>query len=367
MGETALEITELRKVFGDHEAVKGFSLDVKQGEFLSLLGPSGCGKSTILRMVAGLIEPSGGRIVIGGRDVTWQPPNRRNIGLVFQSYALFPHMSVFENVAFGLRRKKVPQKDISPRVEEALALVRLTGLEHRLPRELSGGQQQRVALARAVAPRPALLLLDEPLSNLDAKLRDAMRLELRRLQKELSVTTVFVTHDQEEALTMSDRICVLSDGEHQQTGTPREVYSQPSTKFVAEFFGRSNAFTGSLVEGGEHPRVSLEGGLMLSVAHVPEDVNTGDQVRVIIRQENVDLCPAEEGSIDGNGKVNCFPATMVVSSFAGRDQQYLVRIADTIELASELRIAQGKLPSEVSGKLEARIAADDVIVMAEDQ
>ncbi|UCE32490.1 MAG: ABC transporter ATP-binding protein, partial [Burkholderiales bacterium] len=255
-----LEITGLTKRFDAFVAVDDVSLRVERGEFISLLGPSGCGKTTILRATAGLIEPDRGQVRIDGADVTWVPPHRRNLGLVFQSYALFPHMSVFENVAFGLRQRRVGEAEIAARVREALELVRLGELGARFPRELSGGQQQRVALARALAPRPALLLLDEPLSNLDAKLRDTMRIELRLLQRSLSLTTVFVTHDQEEALTMSDRICLLNRGRIEQIGTPREVYDHPRTAFAASFFGRSNAFDASVLRAATPSLVALEGG-----------------------------------------------------------------------------------------------------------
>ncbi|SMF32144.1 putative spermidine/putrescine transport system ATP-binding protein [Tistlia consotensis] len=353
-----LQIAGLSKRFGDFVAVDDFALAVAHGEFVSLLGPSGCGKSTILRMIAGLIEPDAGSIRLGEEEVAWQPPHRRNIGLVFQSYALFPHMSVFENVAFGLRRRRVAEATIAERVADALALVRLTGLERRLPRELSGGQQQRVALARAIAPRPALLLLDEPLSNLDAKLRDVMRLELRRLQQELRITTVFVTHDQEEALTMSDRICVLSHGVLQQVGTPREIYSHPATPFVAEFFGRSNAFDATVAALGPRPTVTLAGGPTLTAAQLPAGLAVGAPVRVTIRQESVALVEGAAGGAD-----NRFAASLVLASFAGRDQQFVLRLPEGIELTAEARIGRGEAPLEPGLAVEVAIACEDVIVM----
>ncbi|MEZ5590057.1 MAG: ABC transporter ATP-binding protein [Gammaproteobacteria bacterium] len=284
-----LAISGLSKDFGDFKAVDNVSLHVEQGEFLSLLGPSGCGKTTILRMIAGLIEPDAGQIRIADDDITWRPVHKRNIGLVFQSYALFPHMSVFENVAFGLRQRNVNDTDIRNRVGEALQLVRLQGLEQRMPRELSGGQQQRVALARAIAPRPALLLLDEPLSNLDAKLRDTMRIELRLLQRELGLTTVFVTHDQEEALTMSDRICVLYAGKMQQIGSPRDVYDHPRTPFVAEFFGRSNTLEGRVQGTGLPLRIRLTDDAELIAQTAPQGLQDGAPVRVTLRRESLHL------------------------------------------------------------------------------
>jgi spermidine/putrescine ABC transporter ATP-binding subunit len=354
-----LEISGLTKRFDAFLAVDDFGIAIEHGAFVSLLGPSGCGKSTILRMVAGLLEPDAGTIRIGGEEVTWQPPHRRNIGLVFQSYALFPHMSVFENVAFGLRRRRLDEGAIRARVGHALELVRLQGLERRLPRELSGGQQQRVALARAIAPQPALLLLDEPLSNLDAKLRDTMRVELRRLQQELSITTVFVTHDQEEALTMSDRICVLSHGVLQQVGSPREIYDEPATAFVAEFFGRSNAFDGRVVATGNGAAVALSDAVMLATSRLPEGARPGDPVRVTIRQESVRVAEADgtDGTTDG------LTGTMELVSFAGPAAQFLVRLAGGLELNAEARIGRGRDLPEAGRPVQVEIAPEDVIVM----
>ena len=357
-----LQIDGLTRRFGAFTAVERFGIDIAQGELVSLLGPSGCGKSTILRMVAGLLEPDAGTIRIAGEDVTWRAAHKRNIGLVFQSYALFPHLSVFENVAFGLRRRRVPEAELRARVAEALEMVRLGGLERRLPKELSGGQQQRVALARAIAPRPALLLLDEPLSNLDAKLRDAMRFEVRRLQQRLSITTVFVTHDQEEALTMSDRICVLSHGVLQQVATPREIYDQPATAFVAEFFGRSNAFdarVSAAADGpGERPAVALSDSVVLSTARLPPGCAAGDAVRVTIRQESIGVSEACGGP-DSHG----LPGTMELVSFAGSTAQFVVRLADGIEMNAETRIGRGRTLPEPGRPVRVQIAPEDVIVM----
>ena len=244
-----LSIDHLRKVYGEFTAVDDCSIDIAEGEFLVLLGPSGCGKTTTLRMVAGFIQPTAGKITIGERDVTALPPWKRNCGLVFQSYALFPHMTVAENVAFGLEMRRIAPADRAPRVTEALRLVRLTGLDERYPRQLSGGQQQRVALARALAMEPDVLLLDEPLSNLDAKLRQEVRVEIRDLQRKLGLTTIMVTHDQEEALTMADRLVVMEKGKVRQIGTQRELYEKPADRFVAGFIGRS-AFLDGEAAGG---------------------------------------------------------------------------------------------------------------------
>jgi putative spermidine/putrescine transport system ATP-binding protein len=248
MARVAIEL--LSKRYGENFVVKDLSLEVAQGEFVVLLGPSGCGKTTTLRMIAGFVDPTSGRITLGGRDVTTLPPWRRNTGLVFQSYALFPHLSVDENVAFGLRMRKVPTAEMHSRVVEALRLVRLEGFGERLPRELSGGQQQRVALARALAFRPDVLLLDEPLSNLDAKLREEVRVEIRELQQKLGLTTIMVTHDQDEALSMADRLVVMARGEARQIGTQRDLYERPAGRFVASFVGRSNFLDGEVTTDG---------------------------------------------------------------------------------------------------------------------
>ena len=236
-----LELAGLQKRFGNATAVDDASLSVAKGEAVALLGPSGCGKTTTLRMLAGLIDPDKGAIRVDGSEITRLPAHKRNMGYVFQSYALFPHLSVARNVAFGLEERRRPRAEIARQVEEALALVRLAGLEARRPRELSGGQQQRVALARALVIHPSVLLLDESLSNLDAKLRDAMRHEIRSIQRALGITTLFVTHDQVEALTMCDRIAVMHRGRIAQIGTPEDIYEKPGTRFVAEFVGRANA------------------------------------------------------------------------------------------------------------------------------
>ncbi|HRD76251.1 MAG TPA: ABC transporter ATP-binding protein [Hyphomicrobiaceae bacterium] len=245
-----LTLDQVSKRYGDFHAVKRVSLAVPEGEFLVLLGPSGCGKTTTLRIVAGFIEPTEGNVRLGERDVTALPPWKRNAGLVFQSYALFPHLTVAQNVAFGLEMRKVAPGEIGPRVSEALKLVRLGHLGERLPRQLSGGQQQRVALARALVFKPDVLLLDEPLSNLDAKLRQEVRVEIRELQRSLGLTTIMVTHDQEEALTMADRLVVMNEGEVRQLGTQQDLYERPADRFVAGFVGRSTFLEGTVESAG---------------------------------------------------------------------------------------------------------------------
>jgi len=242
-GSAELVLDGLARRYGSTTAVARVDLAVAPGELVALLGPSGCGKTTTLRMVAGFVEPSEGRILLRGRDITTLPPHRRDAGMVFQSYALFPHLTVAENIAFGLQRRGVPKPEVAERVARMVALLQLQGLEKRLPRQLSGGQQQRVAVGRALVINPAVVLLDEPFSNLDALLREGTRIELRRLQTELGLTTLFVTHDQAEAMAISDRIAVMNKGRLEQLGTPREVYDRPATRFVASFIGRANLFT----------------------------------------------------------------------------------------------------------------------------
>jgi spermidine/putrescine transport system ATP-binding protein len=292
-GLAAIELVSVEKEFsaGGHDVrdVEHIDLEIAEGEFFSLLGPSGCGKTTTLRMIAGFEEPSKGQILLHGRDMVGVPPFRRDVNMVFQAYALFPHMDVFENVAFGLRRKKVDKDEIRRRVGEALALVELEGREKRKPRQLSGGQQQRVALARALVNRPRALLLDEPLGALDLKLRQAMQLELKRIQREVGITFVYVTHDQEEALTMSDRLVVMNAGRIEQLGSPRELYEHPATRFVANFIGTSNILTGRLERRGDAWALDGLGPdqrvLVADVVHARE----GQDVELAVRPEKIVL------------------------------------------------------------------------------
>ena len=243
-----LTVTGLGKDYGSAQVVKSIDLDIRQGEFISLLGPSGCGKTTTLHMIAGFSDPTRGQVVLNGKNITDIPPEHRDIGVVFQSYALFPHMTVSENISFGLEMRKMPRQERQQRIQEVLDMVSLSDMGPRYPAQLSGGQRQRVAIARALAIRPCLLLLDEPMSNLDAKLRENMHIELRKIQKKLNITTILVTHDQTEAMTMSDRIALMHNGHIQQIAEPMQVYHNPDTLFVSNFLGRANVFEGRVVQ-----------------------------------------------------------------------------------------------------------------------
>jgi spermidine/putrescine transport system ATP-binding protein len=284
--EAAVELDGVSKHFGEVVAVDALSLTIENGEFFSLLGPSGCGKTTSLRMIAGLEYPSAGVVRIFSEEMGFKPPNRRPVNTVFQSYALFPHMSVAQNVAFGLEMRKVPKDAAGKRVARALELVRLQGMEGRRPKELSGGQQQRVALARALVNEPKVLLLDEPLGALDLKLRQAMQFELKGLQKEIGITFVYVTHDQDEALTMSDRIGVMDQGRLLQVGSPEEIYERPADRFVADFIGDTSFLTGVVSAPG---KVELDGGLQVLAAGDSE--RPGDRVALALRPERVTIHP----------------------------------------------------------------------------
>ncbi len=290
----AIALDGVSKRFGSHTAVDDVTLEIREGEFFSMLGPSGCGKTTSLRMIAGFEEPDSGRVVLQGTEVTSVSANRRAVNMVFQQYALFPHMSIYDNVAFGLKMKRVPSSEHRARVQELLQVVDLEGLENRRPRQLSGGQQQRVALARALVNRPAALLLDEPLGALDVKLRKHMQLELKRIQLELGTTFVYVTHDQEEALAMSDRIAVMNRGKVEQLGTPREIYDHPSTAFVADFIGSLNAIELTIDElVGEYSVTRL--GEDERVVAPAAGRRPGDAVRVAVRPEHVHVGTAATG------------------------------------------------------------------------
>ena len=309
-----IRLIDLEKRFGGILAVDGISLDVRPGEFFSLLGPSGCGKTTTLRMIGGFELPTGGRILLRDRDITTAPPDKRPVNMVFQHYALFPHLDVGENVAFGLRRRGVERGEIGRRVGEALELVRLPGYERRRATQLSGGQQQRVALARALVNRPTVLLLDEPLGALDLKLRRQLQLELKRIQTEVGITFVYVTHDQEEALTMSDRIAVMHAGRIEQLGTPETLYERPATRFVADFIGSTNLLTGIAEPDGS---IRLQGGDVVRAAH--DGIAPGSTVELSVRPESIELCdPDVPGAMAGH---------IEQAAYLGTNVSYQVRTA----------------------------------------
>jgi spermidine/putrescine ABC transporter ATP-binding subunit len=330
----AIELVGIAKRFhsrrGDVTAVERVDLIIGEGEFFSLLGPSGCGKTTTLRMIGGFEEPTEGQILLYGKDVVGVPPNHRDVNMVFQSYALFPHMSVFDNVAFGLRRKGVDKSEAARRVNEMLELVQLEGKSDRRPRELSGGQQQRVALARALVNRPRALLLDEPLAALDLKLRQAMQLELKRIQREVGITFIFVTHDQNEALTMSDRLVVMNAGRIEQLGAPREVYERPRTRFVAGFIGTSNLIGGAVraMDGGT---AVLQAGADESVIVPDADqvgARVGQPLELTVRPEKISLSSERPG--DGRCAIRGHVVEVV---YLGSSTNYAIRTPQGTELA----------------------------------
>jgi spermidine/putrescine transport system ATP-binding protein len=298
---SAIALANVSRRFGSHVAVNGVTLEIAEGEFFSMLGPSGCGKTTTLRMIAGFERPDSGRVLLNGTDMTQVSANRRPVNMVFQQYALFPHMSIYDNVAFGLKVKRVPRSEHRVRIAELLQVVGLEGLENRKPKQLSGGQQQRVALARALVNRPTALLLDEPLGALDVKLRKQMQLELKRIQHELGTTFVYVTHDQEEALAMSDRIAVMNRGEVEQLGSPREIYDHPRTAFVADFIGSLNALDLTIDELVGAYAVSRLGESERVVAAVDGDHAVGETVRVAVRPEHVKIgaAPGDGSRVEG--------------------------------------------------------------------
>ncbi|WP_275983506.1 ABC transporter ATP-binding protein [Paenibacillus hamazuiensis] len=318
MSAIAVELNGITRIFGGRHAVNRLSLQIKQGEFVSFLGPSGCGKTTTLNMIAGFMEPDEGEIRLAGEKVNGFPPYRRNIGVVFQSYALFPHMSVFENVAYGLKIRKVPKDEVARRVHEALAIVRLEGMAERKPAQLSGGQQQRVAMARALVIRPSLLLLDEPLSNLDAKLRDEMRVELKEIQRKIGITTIFVTHDQDEALAISDRIVVMNNGSVEQIGTPEEVYEEPATEFVQRFIGMTNAVTGTAAgREAEFLRIRFASGAEVW-GMAKGEIIAGKPAQAFVRPERIAMEPLPEPSGKTSGKSSGIPGQQRKNLLAGQ-------------------------------------------------
>jgi spermidine/putrescine transport system ATP-binding protein len=294
MADNIIELRHISKVYSDNgfKAVDDFNLEVKRGEFVTFLGPSGCGKTTTLRMIAGFEMPTSGEILLNGEDISQLPANKRPINTVFQRYALFPHMNIYDNIAFGLKLKKLPKEEIRKKVKRVLDIVDLEGFENRKISTLSGGQQQRIAIARALVNEPEILMLDEPLGALDLKMRQEMQLELKHMHDELGITFIYVTHDQEEALTMSDKIVVLSEGRIQQIGTPEDIYNEPQNAFVADFIGESNIFKGIMTG---HMKVRFCGGEFIGMDDVPE----GTLVDVVVRPEDVIITKPEDGIVEG--------------------------------------------------------------------
>jgi iron(III) transport system ATP-binding protein len=344
----------LHRVKGEIYAARDVRIDVRPGEFLTLLGPSGCGKTTTLRMIAGFEKPDAGRIHFDGQDVTELPANQRNIGFVFQNYALFPHLSVVENVAYGLRVRGLPADAIARSVGDVLALVGLAGYEQQFSAQLSGGEQQRVALARAIVIEPRVLLFDEPLSNLDAKLRVQMRQEIRALQRRLGITTVYVTHDQEEAMAVSDRIVVMDQGSVVQEGSAEDLYYRPASQFVAGFIGRVNLIAGMLARAPDgRPGVAALG-TVITAAHVPEGLVLGDAVQLMLRPEALSIVP--------EGEPATLRATVASCTFLGEKVEYLLRCAG--ETLQSVRYNAG--PAELvpeGAEVGLRVAAEAVNVL----
>jgi spermidine/putrescine transport system ATP-binding protein len=338
-------------------AVKGISLDISEGEFLTILGPSGCGKTTTLRIIAGFEQADSGTVLINGSDVSAKAPYERNVNTVFQNYALFPHLNVYENVAFGLRIKKLGKDQIRSRVSDILKTVQMEGYEDRMPDQLSGGQKQRVAIARAIINNPKVLLLDEPLGALDLKLRRQMQLELKHLQKKLGITFIFVTHDQEEAMTMSDRICVMNNGLIEQVGTPEDIYEHPKTRFVADFIGETNIFEGSVVSAGNnYTEIRLPGGQNVRIRS--NNVTSQTDVCFAIRPERLKL------KLSPDTEFPCLPVTFKERTYTGSIVRTIVTLSGGRDLTVSEPSAERLMFSEGTEK-EAYVTWDpeNVVVM----
>lgn len=321
MTANIVELRGVSKTIHDHQILYDINFAVRNGEFLTLLGPSGCGKTTLLRLISGFEEPTTGTIYINGKDVDGLPPHLRHVHTVFQSYALFPHMTVFENVAFGLRCQKLPRKEIEERVREVLKIVKLEKYIQRKPEQLSGGQQQRVAIARAVVNRPLVLLLDEPLSSLDYRLRKTMQIELKQLQRKLGITFIFVTHDQEEALSMSDRVVIMNEGGIEQVGTPRQVYEKPQNLTVAKFIGEVNIFDSTILSiDGKKVLLDIEG--KQRTAKTPHEFTVGDKAHVLVRPEDLRVW----GQAEVEDTSNMFPGMVEEVIYKGTTVDLMVRL-----------------------------------------
>ena len=353
MAEVCLELNNITKSFTKEESVlKGISLTIDKGEFITLLGSSGCGKTTTLRIVAGLEMPDSGKVFLEGKDVTELAPEERDVNTVFQNYALFPHMNVADNIGYGLKLKKIPKAEIRKKVTEMLELVQLPGFEKRKPSELSGGQKQRVAIARSLVNNPRVLLLDEPLGALDLQLRRAMQIELKKLQKKLGITFIYITHDQEEAINMSDRIAVMNNGKFEQIGTPDEIYNHPKTSYVATFVGNSNILKGTAESSKENiVNIKVSGGTV-PVFNDGPTVKGGESVTLAVRSQNIHL---DETGTKG------IPAEVVEKSFAGGMLRVVLKLQDDTEIiASRYGIDAGVQPGQ---KVSCSFAAEDAVLV----
>ncbi len=360
-----VSLRALTKTYGSTPVVRGVDLDVAPGEMLALLGPSGCGKTTTLRMVAGLVEPTAGDVLIGGASVLGVPAHKRDLGMLFQSYGLFPHLSVARNVAFGLEMRRIPAADAAKRVAEALALVRLDTFADRMPSQLSGGQQQRVALARALVYRPRVLLLDEPFGALDRKLREEMQVELRLLVRRLGLTTVMVTHDQEEALTLADRLAVMEHGLLKQVGTGAEVYDRPASRFVADFMGVANILEGRVVATGDGiALVEAAPGIRLAAALPGVPIATGAAAAIAIRPEAIALLPGGEAAADTTGTT--LPGQVEQAIFKGQSLDVWVGTAAGRLLARLDRGALDRAPAP-GASCALRFAAGRAILLPQEE
>lgn len=360
-----IELQQVSKQYGHVQALAPVDLTVREGEFITLLGPSGSGKTTLLNLIAGMITPSTGRVFIKGRDVTEAPPSQRELGMVFQNYALMPHMTVFENIAFPLRVRHLPKDEIAHKVAEVLKLVRLPDIGSRKPRELSGGQQQRVSLARCIVYNPALILLDEPLGALDKKLREHMQLEIRRVHAELGITMVNVTHDQDEALTMSDRIVLMNDGHIEQIAPPEALYFQPRTVFAADFIGTANLIPGTVTaHAGDHVKIATEIGQLDGVAQTdcaPTSMKVDAPVTLLLRPENVHMSLPGESTFDAPA---CVTGTIDDSIIMGGLVRHHVRVAPDLQMIVQKQNHRACSALARGAKVHLHWAREDCRVLA---
>lgn len=364
MASAEVQLISISKVFGSVVAVDQLDLEVQGGEFFALLGPSGCGKTTTLRVIAGLEVPTSGEVYVRGRTITDVPPHKRNVGMVFQDYALFPHMTVFDNIAFGLRMKHWSKPKIGPRVEELLELIRLPEISGRYPNQLSGGQQQRVALARALAPEPAVLLLDEPLSNLDLKLRQQMRLELRRIQRELKITTIFVTHDQGEALSLADRIMVMREGRSVHIGIPSDVYMHPRFSWVASFLGDANSFRGVVKSDDPHEIYFVsKSGLKFPISEVPraqDRIDRGEST-IAIRPEAISLLLIDSAA--DASRYSVFTGYVENFAYVGSGTRYVIRLEEFPSNTILVDVSEPGVPWQEGTRLQVAFPRDGWVLL----